>query len=174
MKRVTELEPRATRLSNTLGVTAIGTGSAGSFNYAAQQKLERKREPVAKKDRTASGSVLAGAGAVTAGIGLVGGGIPGLKGDARMVANIHKPGAAGIGAKLAAGRGGIFGARTVAHQGKTAEFQHDTDYFADKPATGPDVRARHDRREDPPRAPGHPAPEGGPAGVHRPAGRWAG
>lgn len=32
----------ATRLSNTLGVAAIGTGSAGSFNYAAQQKLERK------------------------------------------------------------------------------------------------------------------------------------
>lgn len=32
----------ATRLSNTLGVAAIGTGSAGSFNYAAQQKLERR------------------------------------------------------------------------------------------------------------------------------------
>lgn len=32
----------ATKHSNTLGVLAIGTGSAGSFNYATQQKLERK------------------------------------------------------------------------------------------------------------------------------------
>ena len=35
---------RATSASNTLGVGAIGIGSAGSFNYAAQQKLERKRD----------------------------------------------------------------------------------------------------------------------------------
>jgi hypothetical protein len=40
--RVASVEPHATALSNTLGVGAIGTGAAGSFNYAAQQKLERK------------------------------------------------------------------------------------------------------------------------------------
>jgi len=37
-------EGRATGASNTLGIGAIGVGSAGSFNYAAQQKLERKRD----------------------------------------------------------------------------------------------------------------------------------
>jgi GNAT superfamily N-acetyltransferase len=36
------------RHSNTLGIGAIGTGAAGSFNYAAQQKLERKNQAVAK------------------------------------------------------------------------------------------------------------------------------
>ena len=39
-------EGRATGASNTLGIGAIGVGSAGSFNYAAQQKLERKRDVV--------------------------------------------------------------------------------------------------------------------------------
>lgn len=34
----------ATQASNTLGVLAIGTGSVGSFNYAAQQKLESQRD----------------------------------------------------------------------------------------------------------------------------------
>ena len=39
----------ATKHSNTLGIAAIGVGSAGSFNYAAQQKLERKAaQPVSK------------------------------------------------------------------------------------------------------------------------------
>lgn len=42
--RLASREPAATRMSNTLGVGAIGVGSAGSFNYAAQQKLERKRD----------------------------------------------------------------------------------------------------------------------------------
>jgi predicted GNAT family acetyltransferase len=42
------MEPTATRLSNTLGIGAIGVGSAGSFNYAAQQRLERKKEAVGK------------------------------------------------------------------------------------------------------------------------------
>ena len=37
-------ETKATHVSNTLGVGAIGVGSLGSFNYAAQQKLERKRD----------------------------------------------------------------------------------------------------------------------------------
>ena len=37
-------EVAATGHSNTLGVAAIGTGSAGSFNYASQQKLERRKE----------------------------------------------------------------------------------------------------------------------------------
>jgi hypothetical protein len=36
-------EPKATAASNTLGVASIGTGSIGSFNYAAQQKLEAKQ-----------------------------------------------------------------------------------------------------------------------------------
>lgn len=35
---------RATRASNTLGILAIGTGSVGSFNYAAQQRLERQQQ----------------------------------------------------------------------------------------------------------------------------------
>ena len=41
-------EMRATKLSNTLGVGAIGVGSANSFNYAAQSNLERKRDTVRK------------------------------------------------------------------------------------------------------------------------------
>lgn len=40
---------RATRASNTLGVLAIGTGSIGSFNYASQQRLERKQQELASK-----------------------------------------------------------------------------------------------------------------------------
>lgn len=43
LKRVAAHEPAATKASNALGVAAIGTGSIGSFNYAAQQKLERKQ-----------------------------------------------------------------------------------------------------------------------------------
>ncbi len=35
---------QATRLSNTTGIAAIGTGSVGSFNYASQQRLESKSE----------------------------------------------------------------------------------------------------------------------------------
>jgi hypothetical protein len=43
LKRIAAHEPAATKASNALGVAAIGTGSIGSFNYAAQQKLERKQ-----------------------------------------------------------------------------------------------------------------------------------
>ena len=46
--RLAGKEKKATSLSNTLGIGAIGVGSAGSFNYAAQQRLERKREQVGK------------------------------------------------------------------------------------------------------------------------------
>ena len=46
---------KATRASNTLGVLAIGTGSAGSFNYAAQQKLERKQQELASKSYVGGG-----------------------------------------------------------------------------------------------------------------------
>ena len=42
LRRVAAKEPAATKASNTLGVAAIGTGAVGSFNYAAQQKLERE------------------------------------------------------------------------------------------------------------------------------------
>jgi hypothetical protein len=48
LSRLASHEAKATSLSNTLGVGAIGVGSAGSFNYAAQQKLERKRDAVVK------------------------------------------------------------------------------------------------------------------------------
>jgi hypothetical protein len=48
LSRLASHEAKATSLSNTLGVGAIGVGSAGSFNYAAQQKLERKRDAVNK------------------------------------------------------------------------------------------------------------------------------
>jgi hypothetical protein len=48
LSRVARHEAKATSLSNSLGVTALGAGSAGSFNYAAQQKLERKRDTVSK------------------------------------------------------------------------------------------------------------------------------
>lgn len=48
LSRLASHEAKATSLSNTLGVTALGVGSAGSFNYAAQQRLERKRDAVSK------------------------------------------------------------------------------------------------------------------------------
>lgn len=43
VQRLMAKEPAATKASNTLGIAAIGTGSVGSFNYASQQKLERKQ-----------------------------------------------------------------------------------------------------------------------------------
>lgn len=43
VKRLIAFEPGATKVSNTLGIAAIGTGSAGSFNYASQQRLEAKQ-----------------------------------------------------------------------------------------------------------------------------------
>lgn len=43
MSRVAAREPGWTKASNAVGVTAIGTGAAGSFNYAAQQRAERKQ-----------------------------------------------------------------------------------------------------------------------------------
>ena len=134
LARVAAHEPHATQVSNTLGVGAIGTGSAGSFNYAAQQKLERKKEPVLKRDRTASGAALAGAGAATAGIGLVGGGIPGVRAKHEMLADIHQPGLRGAGAAAASARGGVFGFRTDAHRAATVHFARDQAYYAGKPA----------------------------------------
>jgi ribosomal protein S18 acetylase RimI-like enzyme len=58
LARVAAHEDKATRWSNTLGVTAIGVGSANSFNWAGQQKLERKKDPapVAKAHRLPDGS----------------------------------------------------------------------------------------------------------------------
>lgn len=46
--RLARREPGATRASNALGIVSIGTGSAGSLNYAAQQKLEAQQ--VKKRD----------------------------------------------------------------------------------------------------------------------------
>lgn len=43
VQRLMAKEPAATKASNTLGIAAIGTGSVGSFNYASQQKLERRQ-----------------------------------------------------------------------------------------------------------------------------------
>lgn len=43
LKALAAKEPSATKASNALGIAAIGAGSIGSFNYAAQQKLERKQ-----------------------------------------------------------------------------------------------------------------------------------
>ena len=43
VKRLIAREPQATKASNTLGIAAIGSGSIGSFNYAAQQRLEAKQ-----------------------------------------------------------------------------------------------------------------------------------
>lgn len=43
VQRLIRMEPSATKASNTLGIAAIGTGSAGSFNYASQQRLEAKQ-----------------------------------------------------------------------------------------------------------------------------------
>lgn len=40
MGRLSRKEPSATKASNALGIVSIGVGSAGSINYAAQQKLE--------------------------------------------------------------------------------------------------------------------------------------
>lgn len=42
VRRLAAQGERTTRASNTLGVLAIGSGSANSFNYAAQQKLENR------------------------------------------------------------------------------------------------------------------------------------
>jgi len=44
LNRLSSKEAGATRLSNTTGILAIGSGAAGSFNYASQQRLERKRD----------------------------------------------------------------------------------------------------------------------------------
>ena len=44
LQRMAGRRGKATQASNTLGVLAIGTGSVGSFNYAAQQKLENARD----------------------------------------------------------------------------------------------------------------------------------
>lgn len=43
LQHLASREKGATKASNALGVAAIGTGSVGSFNYAAQQKLEQKK-----------------------------------------------------------------------------------------------------------------------------------
>ena len=43
LKQLATKEPAATKASNTLGIAAIGSGAAGSFNYASQQKLEAKQ-----------------------------------------------------------------------------------------------------------------------------------
>lgn len=43
LKALAARDSSATKASNALGVAAIGVGSVGSFNYAAQQKLERKQ-----------------------------------------------------------------------------------------------------------------------------------
>jgi hypothetical protein len=43
LKRLVSREPSATKASNALGIVSIGTGAAGSLNYAAQQKLEAKQ-----------------------------------------------------------------------------------------------------------------------------------
>jgi hypothetical protein len=138
LARIAAHEPAATRLSNTLGVTAIGTGSAGSFNYAAQQKLERKREPMvkaARRDHTASDAAITAAGATTTGIGLVGGGIPGVRGsDALLEGTIHARGVRGAAAHVAAARGGIFGSRAVTHAGYQRKFSGDERYYRAKPA----------------------------------------
>lgn len=44
LQRMAGRRGKATQASNTLSVLAIGTGSVGSFNYAAQQKLENARD----------------------------------------------------------------------------------------------------------------------------------
>ena len=51
VKRLIAFEPGATKVSNTLGIAAIGTGSAGSFNYASQQRLEAKQVRKGLPDR---------------------------------------------------------------------------------------------------------------------------
>lgn len=108
LSRVAAKEPGATKLSNTLGVAAIGTGSAGSFNYAAQQKLERealkkswltdRNEQAArvrrlKRDQVADGllfdaatGALAGS-AATAGLPLLNRGVTRLKESSRFGSN---------------------------------------------------------------------------------------
>jgi hypothetical protein len=43
LQNLARREKGATQASNALGIAAIGTGSVGSFNYAAQQKLEQKK-----------------------------------------------------------------------------------------------------------------------------------
>jgi hypothetical protein len=42
LKRLAAKEPGSTKASNALGIVSIGTGAAGSLNYAAQQNLEAK------------------------------------------------------------------------------------------------------------------------------------
>lgn len=108
LSRVAAKEPGATKASNTLGIAAIGTGSAGSFNYAAQQKLERealkkswvtdRNEQAArvrrlKRDQVADGllfdaatGTLAGT-AATAGLPLVNRGVTQLKASSRFAGN---------------------------------------------------------------------------------------
>lgn len=44
VRRIAEMEPKATNISDALVPMAIGTGAVGSFNYAAQQKLEAKQQ----------------------------------------------------------------------------------------------------------------------------------
>jgi hypothetical protein len=70
-----------------------------------------------KKDRTASGSAIAGAGGVTAAAGLAGGGVPGVRSN-RIMADVQQ--ASGrrkkAGEATRAYRGGEFGYRTNAHQ----------------------------------------------------------
>jgi hypothetical protein len=56
VRRLAQMEPHATAASDALVPMAIGTGAVGSFNYAAQQKLEAKQQKlknpeVVKKDR---------------------------------------------------------------------------------------------------------------------------
>ena len=48
LKRLASYDAPSTKASNALGIAAIGLGSVGSFNYAAQQKLERKQVTKAK------------------------------------------------------------------------------------------------------------------------------
>lgn len=123
----------ATGHSNTLGVLAVGTGSAGSFNYASQQKLERRKEEALSKakDRTTAGSAVVGAGAVTAATGLVGGGIPGFQSNSSTIRDVRQGGwARRTGAAMSSGRGGIFGYRTDAHQGALNRFEADKVKYA--------------------------------------------
>ena len=48
LKKLASYDVPSTKASNALGIAAIGLGSVGSFNYAAQQKLERKQVIKAK------------------------------------------------------------------------------------------------------------------------------
>jgi len=48
VKRLIAFEPKATKVSNALGIGAIGVGSTGSFNFAHLQNLQNKQD--VKKD----------------------------------------------------------------------------------------------------------------------------